>query len=102
MKIMGKQMSPIARNLLCAVALNLALIAPSQADDVSSFKSGISNMSLCGPGDPAVGMKRFYLIPWFAAVQKKIKEQSTYEKLTAELESYGGVDDAGSSTSIKN
>lgn len=58
------------------IMIMYAVVANHAAEAKVTYKSK------CGSGDPKLGQQSFDLIPWFADLEKKLKDQPDYNQFT--------------------
>lgn len=79
---LSEMISRIAKSFLFATVFNLTLMTPGQSAPESSFLKDVPKNG-CFGNDPELGMRLFELSPWFADLEKKLKEQTDYKELTS-------------------
>lgn len=72
---------------LAAVTMMTMFSTPAFAEDAhpEPSKSSITYKSSCGPGDPALGISYFQLLPWFSQLERNVKEQPDYNEIASKF-----------------
>ncbi len=71
--------------VLTVVAFFILIAAyPAQSEEGQIPALRYTYKSRCGPGEPALAMQRWRLIPWMQQLERRLKGQPNYDALLAE------------------